>query len=550
MKSRLFALSLALVLAVSVTGAATRSSAGAAAGPSAGVTAAARAAATTHKTLTIEYTTDFITLDPALALDLDGWMTVWSVLFDQLYRFDRFTHFVPDVAAAMPAISGGGTVYTIPLRHGIRFSNGREITAQDVAYSLTRDIDPATKGFGQSFFTAIVGANDFIAGKAKTIKGIQVLGRYLLRITLIHPQSVFLNDLATSSASIVPKEEVVRWGKEWGRHPVGSGPYVLQQWTSGRQLVFTRNPYYHGTRPSIDTIVYEVGANPSVALLRVQKGQADIAGDGLNGNDIVALRNDPTWSKYLVGQPVPWPQWLQMNTRMKPFDNKLVRQAVAMAINRVDLIKVINGQGQLMEGQLPPMIPGYDPTLKGYPYDPAQARRLLAKAGYPHGFSTTLLYSDQPGLPSIVNQVIQQQLAQVGITAKLRDFPDPSTYLSYIAQPNHAPILTSGWWEDYPDPYDFIPLQLGCAAAVPGGVNYTFYCNPKVDALTNQAELTTNTQKRLQLYQQAGRIIQDDAVKIALFNWVWWDVHSPRLQGFSIDPTYSFYHFQDMSISG
>lgn len=546
MKSRLFSVLLACGLAVSATGmgtAATRSG------------APARASVATHgaatgSTLKIEYTTDFITLDPALALDLDGWMTVWSMLFDQLYRFDRFTHFVPDIAVAMPTITNGGTIYTIPIRHGLHFSNGREITADDVVYSLIRDIDPATKAFGQSFFTAIVGANDFINGKAKTVKGIQVLGRYLLRITLIHPQSVFINDLATSSSSVVPKEEVARWGKEWGRHPVGSGPYELKQWTSGRQLVFVRNPYYHGKRPSIGTIIYEVGANPSVALLRVQKGQADIAGDGLNGNDIVALRNDPTWSRYLVGEPVPWPQWLQMNTRMKPFDNKLVRQAVAMAINRLDLIKVINGQGQLMEGQLPPMIPGYDSSLKGYPYDPAQARRLLAKAGYPHGFSTTLLYSDQPGLPSIVNQVIQQQLAQVGITAKLRDFPDPSTYLSYIAQPNHAPILTSGWWEDYPDPYDFITLQLSCSAAVAGGVNYTFYCNPKVDTLDNKAELTTDTQKRLDLYKQAGVIIQDDAVKIALFNWVWWDVYSPRLRGFSIDPTYSFYHFQDMSLAG
>ena len=546
MKARILSVVLALGLAVSASGI------GAAATHGAGVrhTPATHPAAAANGTLKIEYTTDFITLDPALALDLDGWMTVWSVLFDQLYRFNRFTQFYPDVAAAMPQVTGGGTVYTIPIRHGIRFSNGREITAGDVAYSLTRTIDPKTKAFGQSFFTTIAGANDFINGKAKSVKGIQVLGRYLLRITLTHPQAVFMNDLATSSASIVPKEEVARWGKTWGRHPVGSGPYVLKQWTSGRQLVFVRNPYYHGTRPSIGTVVYEVGANPSVALLRVQKGQADIAGDGLNGNDIIALRNDATWSKNLVGEPTPWPQWLQMNTRMKPFNNKLVRQAVAMAINRLNLLKVINGQGQMMEGQLPPMIPGYDPSLKGYPYNPTRAKQLLAKAGYPHGFTTTLFYSDQPGLPSIVNQVIQQQLAQVGITVKLRDFPDPSTYLSYIAQPNHAPILTSGWWEDYPDPYDFIALQLTCAAAVPGGVNYTFYCNPKMDALVNAAEQTTDTTKRLALYKRANAIVQDDAVKIALFNWVWWDVHAPRLKGFSIDPTYSFYHFQDMSISG
>jgi len=547
MRTRVFAVALAAVLALTASGLGTSPTR---ASDLTRRAVTARAAAAAGGTIKIEYTTDFISLDPAIALDLDGWMTCWSVLFDQLYRFNTFTSVYPDVAATLPRITNGGTVYTIPIRQGIRFSNGREITAYDVGYSLQRTLDPKTKSPGQSFLTTIAGSSDFISGKAKTVKGIQVLGPYLIRLTLSHPQAVFINDLATAFTSVVPKEEVARWGKDWSHHPVGSGPYMLKQWSVGRQLVFVANPYYHGTRPKIGTIIYEVGANPSVALLRVQKGQADIAGDGLNGSDIVALRNDPTWSKYLVGLPTPWPQWLQMNTRMKPFDNKLVRQAVAMAINRADLLKVINGQGQMMEGQLPPMIPGYDPTLKGYPFDPSRAKQLLAKAGYPHGFSTTLLYSDQPGLPSIVNQVIQQQLAAVGITVKLRDFPDPSTYLSYIAQPNKAPILTSGWWEDYPDPYDFIALQLTCAAAVPGGVNYTFYCNPRMDALVNQAEKTTNTQARLALYKRANAIVQDDAVKIALFNWVWWDVHSPRLKGFTIDPTYSFYQFQNLSLAG
>src|SRR5438094_367322 len=170
MKTRVLSVLLALGLAVSATGL------GATATRAVGVYGirlaarhhrAVRAAVQDGGTIKVEYTTDFITLDPALALDLDGWMTVWSMLFDQLYRFNHFAHEYSDVAASMPQISNGGTVYTIPIRHGIRFANGREITATDVAYTLGRTLDPKTKSYGQSFLMAIAGADAFINGKAK-----------------------------------------------------------------------------------------------------------------------------------------------------------------------------------------------------------------------------------------------------------------------------------------------------------------------------------------------------------------------------------------------
>jgi len=541
------ALALALGLAIVLAGCAQPAPAPTAApsgAPQPGSTAAAQATAAPTSaqpsagqpkrggTMTIAYKDDLATLDPAIGYDWTNWPAE-KMVFDALLDYDDTTNLVPKLAATMPEISSDATVYTFKLRQGVKFHNGRELKADDVAYSITRVLDPATKSPGAGFYTGIKGAQEFIDGKAKAVEGIKVVDDYTIQFTLAHPDVTFANKMALNFAFIVPKEEVEKQGENFGHNPVGTGPFLFKEWTSGQQLVFERNPnYFDPELPRLDKVIIQVGVTPDVALLRLEKGEIDLMGDPIPPADYVRISQDPAWKDRLVHQPQVSTIYIALNTRMKPFDNVKVRQAMNMAINKERIIKLLNGRGTVANQILPPLMPGYDPNYKGYEYNPQKAKALLAEAGYPDGFSTTIDCIAVDPQPKLVES-FQQDLAQIGVKLEIRTLA-ASTVIENGGTEGKSPMIWSGglaWIQDYPDPDDFYAPILGCGSAVPGGWNWSWYCNQELEKKATQALGMTDRQARLQVIREIFAKLMDDAVWVPVYNGQYDMVHSTALQG-------------------
>jgi peptide/nickel transport system substrate-binding protein/oligopeptide transport system substrate-binding protein len=310
----------------------------------------------------------------------------------------------------------------------------------------------------------------------------------------------------------------------------------MDSWTLGQELVFKRNTdYYVPGTPYLDELDFKIGAEPLTALLQLQKGQIDIAGDGIPPASFLSVMGDPAQKKLVVQAPQLETSYLTIKTTMKPFDDLRVRQAISMAINKDRIVKIINGRADVANQPLPPGMPGYDKDYKGYSYDPDKAKALLAEAKYDPSQSFDLfVYNTDPN-PRIA-QAIQQDLAAVGMTVNIKSL-DQSVIISGGADPDKEPLIWSGgmgWIADFPDPSDFYGPILGCAGAVKGGWNWALYCNKDMEALAAKADGMVKPEEaeaRAKLWAQIFDKIQDDAPWVPVFNEERYTLHTPRIAG-------------------
>src|SRR5690349_18906310 len=326
---------------------------------------------------------DLPTLDPAVGYDWQNW-TVIKSLFDGLMDYKPgTTELAPDLAESF-TISDDGKTYVFKLRDGVKFHNGRPLVAADIKYSIERAINPKTQCPGQSYFSMIKGYEDAAAGKTTDVSGITTPDDHTVQFELNQPDATFLHIMAINFGYAVPKEEVEKWGADFGKHPVGTGAFKLGEWVLGQRLVLEKNPDYHVKGvPYLDKITFEFGQDPTVALLRLKKGEVDLLGDGIPPAQFLQVTQDPANKDLWVAGAQMNTDYVTMNVKVKPFDNLKVRQAVNMAINKDRVIQIINGRAKVANQVLPPSLPGYDTAHEGYPYDPAKAKALLAEAGYP-----------------------------------------------------------------------------------------------------------------------------------------------------------------------
>jgi peptide/nickel transport system substrate-binding protein len=342
--------------------------------------------------------------------------------------------------------------------------------------------------------------------------------------------------MAINFSFAVPKEEVEKWGQDFGKHPVGTGAYKMTEWTLGQRLVFERNPdYYREGLPKLDEITFEVGQEPLVALLRLQRGEVDILGDGIPPAKFLEVKDDPTWSENVIEGGQLHTGYVTMDVKIPPFDNQLVRQAVNHAINKDRIIRIINGRAVPANQPLPPAMPGYDKDYQGYAYDPDKAKQLLADAGFADGFSTELFAMNTDPNPRIA-QAIQQDLAAIGIQAELKSLAQANV-IAAGGEENEAPMIWSGgmaWIADFPDPSNFYGPILGCGGAVPGGWNWSWYCNPELDAKAAEADAMTDparAEERIDLWRQIFISVMDDAPWAPIFNEQRFTMKAERLGG-------------------
>ena len=318
----------------------------------------ANAAPVKGGTLTVTFQGEPTELDPAIAWEVTSW-GIERLTYEGLLTYapeagrGRALSSLPNspprsrarrTAASRPTRK----TYTFHIRKGVKFAPpvDREVTAKDFKYSFERmmiePLAPAT-----FFYTGIVGAQDFIDGKAKEIKGYKVVDDYTIEITLEKPDGAFLYAMAMPFTSVLPKEWVDKVGKDIKRKPLGTGPFVIDHWTPGQEIVGTKNPNYWETgKPYLDQITFDLTANPSTALLRSQSGEVDVLGDGIPAADYLRTKQDPTWSKYVYDASEIANYYVFMNVHEKPFTDVKVRQAVNYAIDTARLQKLLGRPGQ------------------------------------------------------------------------------------------------------------------------------------------------------------------------------------------------------------
>ncbi|MGR3494029.1 ABC transporter substrate-binding protein [Citreimonas sp.] len=483
----------------------------------------------------VTYKDDVATLDPAIGYDWQNWSMIKS-LFDGLMGYEPGTTTLRNELASAVEVSEDGTVYTFTLKDGIKFHNGREIVADDVKYSLERVTNPETRSPGAGFFGMIEGFDTWNAGEGEGLSGVEVIDDKTVEITLSRPDATFGHVMALNFASIVPQEAVEASGEDFGREPVGSGAFKLAEWSPGQRLVFERFEEYHRENlPKLDQVTFEIGLEPTVALLRLQQGQADVPGDGIPPAQFLQVMDDPAQADNVIEGGQLHTGYITLNTQMAPFDNVQVRKAVNMAINKDRIVKIINGRAVPANQPLPPTMPGYADDYEGYAYDPAAAKEMLAEAGFPDGFTTELYVMNVDPNPRIA-QAIQQDLSEIGINAEIRSLAQANV-IAAGGEADQAPMIWSGgmaWIADFPDPSNFYGPILGCAGAVQGGWNWAWYCNEELDARAAEADAMTgaeNEQARIEAWKSIYLDVMEDAPWVPVFNEQRFTLTSDRIAG-------------------
>ena len=503
--------------------------------------------------MTVTYKDDVSTLDPAIGYDWQNWSMIKS-LFDGLMDYEPGTTTLkPDLAESYE-ISPDGQTFTFKLRQGVKFHNGRELTAEDVKYSIERVVNPATQSPGAGFFGSIKGFEEASAGKADSLSGITVVDPYTIEFELSRPDATFLHVAAINFAHVVPKEEVEKHDADFGKHPVGSGAFKLAEWTLGQKLVFERfADYWNKGLPKLDQITFEVGQEPIVALLRLQKGEIDIPGDGIPPAKFIEVKEDPAFKDLVIQGGQLHTGYVAMNVKIKPFDDVKVRQAVNMAINKDRIVRIINGRAIPANQPLPPTMPGYAKDYEGYPYDVEKAKALMAEAGLADGVETELFVMNTDPQPRIA-QAIQQDLAAIGIKASVKSLAQANV-IAAGGEPDGAPMIWSGgmaWIADFPDPSNFYGPILGCGGAVQGGWNWSWYCNEELDSQAAAADAIVDPAKKAEREEMWRNIylkIMEDAPWAPIFNEERFSVRSARIGGADelfVDPVHIPVHYDQV----
>jgi peptide/nickel transport system substrate-binding protein/oligopeptide transport system substrate-binding protein len=494
--------------------------------------------------LHLRLNTNPTTLDPALIVDVTGG-SIAAKIFNGLVRFNEDLDIIPDVAESW-TISPDGRSYTFRLRKDITFSMGREVTAHDVRYSFERVLKPSTKSAITWVLDRIEGAGDIMAGKTEHASGIRVVDDHTLVIRLEKPFSPFLSLLGMTTAYIVPREVVERLGQDFGSHPVGSGPYILQEWKHGQNITLVSRPDYWGGKPRMNGILYRVIPEDLTAVVEFETGRLDVL--QITAAEYQRFTTDPTWRNRVVGRPGLNCFYLGLNCSRPPFDDARVRRAANMAIDRKRILDTIyEKRGILAAGPVPPTLWRFDSVpdgSEGYPYDPEMARQLIRTAGQ-EGARITIYLSAEPEVLDIV-EVIQYYLKQAGLIAEIVQL-DWSAFKEAVNLGN-ADAFWLSWWADYPDPENFLyPLFHSANAGPPG--NRTWYRNPEFDRLIETAQRTGNRTKRYRLYREAEELIKQDAPWVFMWHRSDFFVVQPRVTDFRIYPVYSIDKGMDIAVS-
>lgn len=474
---------------------------------------------------------DPVSLDPALGRDLST-----AFLTRQLYR--GLTRLNDDLSvdtelAERIEISVDGTTYTFTLRPDITFHNGKPITANDVAFSLARSVNPATAGgnagllAGPSYIPDIIGADAVLAGETDTLAGVRVLDDRTLEIELEAPSSTFLTRLASPAVGVVDPEDVTR--PEWWRDPNGSGPFRIIEWVPSDHLLLGRyDGFFAGPAP-LEEIRILYGPNSSQPFNLYQADVIDTTSVPILSAERAIDPQSPLSDQVTVA-PVLATGYIAFRSDVEPLDDPHVRRAIQLAFPR-HKIAGVTFDGLLLEadGLVPPGMLGRDWPVDAAPYDLEEARSELAQSRYGSAAEVPPIeiYTAGGVGSEALRTVLEEDLGlQVDVIQV--EWPEFNAGISAREYPGFELL----WGADYPDPETFLRSLFHSESPD----NYSDYNNPEYDALLDQAALTLDETERAELYDQAQQVLADDNVLIPLYHETRYTLAKPTVQGLTLTP--------------
>jgi peptide/nickel transport system substrate-binding protein/oligopeptide transport system substrate-binding protein len=452
-------------------------------------------------------------------------------VFDGLVQFDANLNVVPCIAKSWKA-SYDGLVWTFDLRQGVKFHHGREVSADDFVYTFTRFLHPRTASPRAWLFERVQGAQEFLAGTAERVEGLQALDAYTLQITLSQPYAPFISILGMVQAQVVPREEVERLASAFGRQPVGTGPFRFVNWVAGEQITLEANEEYFEGRPFLDYLHYRIITDPQRAMAEFEQGTLE---DTLVPNHPpTSLRSDPRFN--FMRKPILATLFLWLEMRDGPLSNHKVRQAINYAINREALNSTI-WQNRLVQahGILPLGMPGYNPDLGGYPYNLVRARQLLVEVGHPEGkdLPPLELWTSVASAPVLQeHEAIKRDLERLGLKVELFTAESWQYYKTAVLGKRPGAMYRYIWYADFPDPDNFLFSLFHSQSPS----NHGHYSNPTVDRLLEQARSEGDYLKRIELYRQIETLIMADAPVVNLVYYTYETLSQSYVQGIELNP--------------
>ena len=442
-------------------------------------------------------------------------------IYNGIVGFERGgTKVVPGLAEKWD-ISADGKEYTFYLRKGVKwhtsnksFKPTRDFNADDVLFMFDRQWKEDNPFFkvtspNHSYFSDM--------GMPKLLKSVVKVDDYTIKITLDKPEAPFLSNLAMPFASVQSKEyadAMLKAGtpEKIDQDPVGTGPFYLVQYQKDAVIRYKAFPAYWGGKAKIDDLVFAITPDASVRWAKLQKGECHVM-PYPNPADLDAIRKDPNVT--VIEQAGLNVGYMAYNTTKKPFTDVRVRKAINMAINKKALIDgVYLTTGVAAKNPIPPTMIGYNDAVKDDAYDPVAAKKLLAEAGFPNGFTTDLwaMPVQRPYNPNAkrIAELMQADLVKVGVTAEIKSF-EWGEYRKRLQAGEHQMGML-GWTGDNGDPDNFMYTLLGCASAQSvSGSNIAKFCYQPYEDLVLKAKTVTSPAERTKLYQQAQVIFKEQA---------------------------------------
>ncbi len=499
--------------------------------PAAGATTASRGGE-----LHLASFADIKSLDPAIAADtLTGEMI--ELIFAGLVDFDDQGHVVPDLAERFER-SDDGLVYRFFLREGLKFHDGSPVTAQECARSIERALHPDTPSSFAAFYDRIDGFDEFNAKKsADHLRGVVVEGERVLAIHLREPDAAFLSIFAMQGLRPVCPSAGDKYDDTW--QPCGAGPFKLDSWDRGRSVRVVRfDGWYEPGKPYLDAITYTYGMGVITQRFKFEQGDLDVDREQLLA-DTFKWQSDPRWKPLGGYDVIPSIGGEQLNVEMPPFDNVEVRRAVAAAIDREQFRMLKTSALIPLERVLVPVLGGDDPNFPKQKYDYEAALEHMRRAGYAYdpktgqgGWPKTITYPIyKQGLYEYSAQIIQQQLAKIGLRLELKVVSYP-TYLAMTKRRGTVALSPGAWSQDFPDPSDFFdPIFSSSQINDEDSNNSSFYSNPKLDDLLVRGRRELDPAVRKKIYDEADRIVCDDAPWAMEYQYQFYGVHQPYVKG-------------------
>lgn len=444
---------------------------------------------------------------------------VTEQIYDNLVHFERGGTKVEPSLAESWTISKDGLEYTFKLRKGVKFQSNknfkptRDFNADDVLFMFERqwkENDP--------YFRVTSPNHAYFGdmGMPKLLKSVDKVDEYTVKITLNQPEAPFLANLAMQFAGIQSKEYAIAMLKagtpeKIDQDPLGTGAFQVVQYQKDSIIRFKANAQYWAGKAKIDDLIFSITPDASVRWAKLQKGECHVM-PYPNPADLDAIRKDANVT--VMEQPGLNIGYLAYNTTKKPFDDVRVRKAINMAIDKKAIVSAVYlSTGVAAVNPIPPGQWSYNKNLKDDLYNPEQAKKLLAAAGYPNGFTTDLwaMPVQRPYNPNAkrIAELMQADLAKVGVTAEIKSF-EWGEYRKRMQAGEHQMGML-GWTGDNGDPDNFLNTLLGCSSAKQNGSNVAKFCYQPFEDLVQKAKVVSNPAERTKLYEKAQVIFKEQA---------------------------------------